>query len=107
MKTHRFSGYKNLLLFSQLGLSVVLPVFLCAAVGMLTEKYWHTPPAVTVVFLLIGLASGMISAWKLMEKMVRFSSEDDINKDVSKKGSADPCESEDEKNNQSEKGAGQ
>lgn len=77
MKDHRLAGYKNLLLFTQLGLSVVSPIILCAGMGWLINKYWDTPSWVMAALILIGTASGMASAWKLIRKMLAFSSEND------------------------------
>lgn len=77
MKISKLSEYRNLFLFTQLGLSVVSPVLLCAGAGWLMDRYWNTPSWVMVVCILVGLASGMISAWKLLKKMLAFSEKDD------------------------------
>ena len=69
---------KNLLLFTQLGLSVVSPVLVCVFVGWLAQSYLGAPSWVMLICILFGIASGMFSAWRLMQKMLRISNGEDL-----------------------------
>ncbi len=69
MKKNLVSEYKNLIYFTQIGLSVVSPILLCTGIGVLLQKRLDAPPAVMVLMILLGLASGLSSAWKVILRM--------------------------------------
>lgn len=77
MKKEHKADLKNLVLFSQLGLSVVSPVIVCAVLGFLLKKYAGLPDWALVIFIVVGLLSGLSSAWRLIRRMAKISAESD------------------------------
>ncbi|MBQ9468569.1 MAG: AtpZ/AtpI family protein [Clostridia bacterium] len=77
MKKGQKADLKNLVLFSQLGLSVVSPIVVCAVIGFLLKKYADMPSWGVAIFIVVGLLSGMSSAWRLIKRMSKISSEND------------------------------
>lgn len=75
---------KNLLLFTQLGLSVVSPILVCVFIGWLLQKELGAPSWVMLICILLGLASGIFSAWRLVQKMLRISNGEDVGAGVGK-----------------------
>ena len=50
--------FKNLALISQLGISMMVPVFLGVGIGLLIDKHFHT------MFSILGLLLGIISGYR-------------------------------------------
>lgn len=71
MKKNLVSEYRNLIYFTEVGLSMVSPILLCIGIGWLLKRYFDTPPAVMVVLILLGLASGVHSAVRILRRMMR------------------------------------
>lgn len=51
---------RSLTLISQLGVSVMVPMFMCLGIGLLIDKHFNTSTAVWLMFL--GLAAGFRNA---------------------------------------------
>lgn len=77
MKKGQKADLKNLVLFTQLGLSVISPIIVCAVVGFLLRKYADMPSWGVAIFIVVGLISGLSSAWRLVKRMSKISSEND------------------------------
>ena len=77
MKKGRRADLTNLVLFTQLGLSVVSPILVCAVAGYLLKKYAGMPSWALVLFILFGLASGICSAVRLVKRMIKLSEAND------------------------------
>lgn len=52
----------------QIGISILVPVFLCLAVGLWIEGKWGI--GVTILFLILGILAGGRNAWILAKKTV-------------------------------------
>lgn len=65
MKKHK-SVYMTLALISQLGISIIVPVFLCTFIGVkLDEKYgWST----TIPLIVAGVLAGIRNAYALLKQ---------------------------------------
>ena len=77
MKKGRKSDLTNLVLFTQLGLSVVSPIVVCVALGLILRNYAGMPTWALIFFILLGLVSGLSSAWRLVKRMSRISAQND------------------------------
>lgn len=64
MKKNKFDGYKNLALITQIGLSVLIPIMLCLALGIYIDKKVGTNMMWTIIFLIIGVLSGFLNIFK-------------------------------------------
>lgn len=63
------SQYRNIVLISQIGISIMVPVFLCLALGLWLDKRFGT--WFTVPLLIIGIAAGARNAYVLAMNTVR------------------------------------
>ena len=79
MKKGRRSDLTNLVLFTQLGLSVISPIAVCVVIGLILRRYAGMPAWAMVFFILFGLISGMSSAWRLLKRMEKISAQTDLN----------------------------
>lgn len=62
------SGLENLVLITQLGLNVVTPVLLCVALGNWIDR--RTGLHTTLIFLILGVLSGGLSAYKMAKTII-------------------------------------
>ena len=62
------SGLENLVLITQLGLNVVTPVLICVILGSWIDKKtgFHT----VLIFLILGVLSGGLSAYKMAKHII-------------------------------------
>lgn len=56
---------KNLALISQLGISVVTPIFLSMFIGQLLDKWIGTQGIFTIVFIVLGAGAGFLNLLKI------------------------------------------
>lgn len=68
------NGFENLVLISQLGLNVLTAVFLCVAVGVWADRRFGT--SLTLPFLLLGILSGGLSAYKMARRTIEREQEE-------------------------------
>lgn len=54
---------RSLALITQLGISMLVPVFLCVVLGLWIDRTFHT--SLTLVFLVLGFLSGGRNVWIL------------------------------------------
>lgn len=62
------NGLENLVLISQLGINVMTPVFLCLIAGEWLDRRFGT--GLTVPFLILGILSGGLSAYKMAKAVI-------------------------------------
>ncbi len=69
---------KNLMLISQLGLSMIIPILLCVYLGVKIDERFDT--AFTVWFIILGILAGARNVYALVcqTKKTIDSSEDDV-----------------------------
>ena len=85
MKDKKARGYRILPIFFQLGASIVLPMVICIAAGVLMNEYWNTPRWLTAVLALLGLFCGLYGVFKTIFK-ITDSNEKGKGKDDHEKG---------------------
>ncbi len=66
---HKKSVYTTFTLISQLGISVIVPVFLCTFIGMKIDEHFST--SVTVPFMVLGVLAGARSAYALAKDAIK------------------------------------
>lgn len=68
MGGYRKDVIKTLAMVTQLGLSVLAPVFLCVFAGVLLDRYFHVN--LIVPLLILGIAAGFRNMYVLARQMV-------------------------------------
>ena len=66
---HRKSVYTTFTLISQLGISIVVPVFLCTFIGMKIDQRFGT--SFTIPMILIGVLSGIRNAYVMIRQATK------------------------------------
>lgn len=67
------SEYRNLIMISQVSISIMVPVFLCVALGVWLDEQFGT--WFTVPLLFIGIAAGARNAYVLVMSVVKSEEE--------------------------------
>ncbi len=62
---YRKSVFRSLAMVTQLGLSVITPVFLCIFIGYQVDVHFGTK--IMIPMLILGILAGARSAWKLAQ----------------------------------------
>lgn len=79
---YRKEVFRSFSMISQIGMSVMVPIFLCVFIGVMIDKYFGT--STLLVFLILGIGAGMrnayILAMKVMNENVREKEEADRKK---------------------------
>ena len=69
MKKETLRAMKDLAYYSSLGLSIALAIFIGLGTGVYLDRYvFHTTPALTFIFLGLGIAAGFRNIWLAMKK---------------------------------------
>ena len=69
------NGLENLVLITQFGLNVVTPVLICVLLGSWIDK--KTRLHTVLIFLILGVLSGGLSAYKMAKHIVDREKEDE------------------------------
>lgn len=65
---YRKEVFRSLSMITQLGVSVMVPIFMCIFIGVMIDKYFNTS---TLIFLLIlGIGAGVRNAYILVQKVM-------------------------------------
>lgn len=64
------SPYRNIVLISQIGINMLVPVFLCVAIGVWIDKRFNT--WFTLPLLILGIAAGARNAYTLAMDTIRI-----------------------------------
>ena len=56
---------KVLGLLSQLGISMLVPIFICLAVGIFLDRHLGTAPWLMIIFIVLGVAAGFRSVYMM------------------------------------------
>lgn len=78
---YKKSVYKSLTMISQVGISMLVPIFLCCMLGLFLEKQFSFPAFVPLFFL--GALAGMRNVYVMVSAIYK---EDDQKKDDRKDG---------------------
>lgn len=71
---------KNIVLISQLAISIITPILVGVLFGMLIDKWLNLNGIFSIILMLLGVASGFLSAYKIIMR---------TNKDLDKKEHSD------------------
>lgn len=66
--SYRKEVFRSLTMVTQLGISVMVPVFMCIFIGYMIDKYFET--STIVVFLFLGIGAGMRNAYIMAMKVL-------------------------------------
>lgn len=67
--SYRKEVYRSLSLITQLGISVMVPIFLCILAGHFIDKYFGT--STLLVFLVLGIGAGVRNAYILVTGVLK------------------------------------
>jgi F0F1-type ATP synthase assembly protein I len=67
-KRNEFHNYKGLVLFSQVGLSIAIPIFLCLYLGRYIDIRLGTQPLFLIIFIILGVGAGFRNLYVLTMK---------------------------------------
>ena len=101
MKKGQAGNLRNLVLFSQLGLSVISPILVMGLLAYYLRRREGAPVWLAVLLVSVGLISGLCSAWKLIGHMIKAGAESDLDPAVFR--SADAVKEERESGQDEEK----
>lgn len=76
---HRKSIFRNFALVTQLGLSMMTPIFLCILAGYLIDKKLETQT--TFWFLIAGFLAGARNAYLLAKRTIEINRQDEEKED--------------------------
>ena len=87
------NGLENLVLITQFGLNVVTPVLICVLLGSWIDK--KTGLHTVLIFLILGVLSGGLSAYKMAKHIVDREKEDEDREKKAEYEAAGNCPAED------------
>lgn len=61
--SYRKEVFRSLSLITQLGISIMVPIFMCVVAGVLIDKYFGT--STLLIFLFLGIGAGVRNAYIL------------------------------------------
>lgn len=67
-KKNNKNMYKNLVLITQVGLSIVTPILLGVYLGGLLDKKLNTNGVFTLILIVLGAGAGFLNLFKLIDK---------------------------------------
>ena len=73
--SHKKSVARSLLMITQLGLSIMVPVFVCIFIGYCIDKYAGTH--VALFFLILGFLAGGMNGYKLVNTTVAMNEKEE------------------------------
>ena len=65
---YRKEVFRSLSMISQIGISVMVPIFMCVFVGVMIDKYFNT--STLIILLILGIGAGMRNAYILAKKVL-------------------------------------
>ncbi len=79
---HKKSVMRSLMMVTQLGLSVMVPVFVCILAGYYIDRYAGTK--LTIVFLILGFLAGGLNAYRMAKATLAMNEREDRAEDQRK-----------------------
>ncbi|NMB38303.1 MAG: AtpZ/AtpI family protein [Firmicutes bacterium] len=61
--------WKYLGLFTQIALTIILSVAICTLIGLYLDKLFGTTIILTLIFIFLGVASGLWTAYQILIKI--------------------------------------
>ena len=63
-------SFKNLALVTQIAISMISPIFMGLLIGNYLDKKLKTSPYLVIIFMVLGVCSGFLMAYKDVEKQL-------------------------------------
>lgn len=67
--SYRKEVFRSLSMVTQLGVSVIVPVFMCIFIGVMIDKHFDT--STLLIFLILGIGAGMRNAYIMATKVMK------------------------------------
>lgn len=80
---YRKEVFRSLTMITQLGVSVMVPIFMCLFIGYMIDKYFNT--STILVFLFLGIGAGIRNAYIMAMKVLNENVKDREEADRKKK----------------------
>ncbi len=71
---------KSLISYSSLGLEMGLCVAIGIGIGYFLDRFFHTSPYLTIIFMIFGIIAAMRTIYQLLEKKIEKENERDKDK---------------------------
>ncbi len=75
---------KNIVLITQVGLSVISSILLGLWIGIKLDKWLGTKYIFSIIMILLGIASGFLQAYKLINKATNNNSKSNLDETIKK-----------------------
>lgn len=75
---------KNIVLITQVGLSVISSILLGLWIGIKLDKWLDTKYIFSIIMILLGIASGFLQAYKLINKATNNNSKSNLDETIKK-----------------------
>jgi ATP synthase protein I len=76
---YKKSVYRNLMLITQVGISMMAPIFLCVAAGVFIDGKFNT--WITITLLILGVAAGFRNTYIMIMNSIKTEEYEKIHKD--------------------------
>lgn len=77
---HKKSVMRSLMMVTQLGISVMVPVFVCILAGYYIDRYAGTN--LTIIFLFLGFLAGGLNAYKMAKATLAMNDREEKAEDL-------------------------
>lgn len=75
---------KNIVLITQVGISVISPILLGLWIGTKLDKWLGTKYIFSIIMIILGIASGFLQAYKLITKATNNNSKSNLDGNIKK-----------------------
>lgn len=63
-------NFKNLTLITQIAFQMISPILIGVFIGIYLDRWLNTSPVLVIIFMVLGVCSGFLGTYKLMQKSV-------------------------------------
>ncbi|MBI5643467.1 MAG: AtpZ/AtpI family protein [Deltaproteobacteria bacterium] len=60
--------FKSLAMLSSMGIAMVASTFIGLLIGIYLDKWFHTSPWLTIIFLILGIVAGFKNIYEMIKK---------------------------------------
>ncbi len=71
------SWARSLVLISQLGISMIIPILLCTLIGVFLDNKIHSEPWLTIIFILLGVGAAFRNMFYMTSKEMKKGKKDE------------------------------
>ena len=73
---------KNIVLITQVGISIISPILLGLWIGTKLDKWLDTKYVFSIILIILGIASGFLQAYKLIIKATNNNSKSNLDRNI-------------------------